>query len=277
MSRPFRAPSSALELVAKDGTRLGGVLLHAQRAPVRGTVVQFHGNAGNVTSHQSSVIWLTERGYDVLSFDYRGYGTSEGVPTPEGVLLDAEAALDYAREQLPRRGERDLVLLGQSLGGAVLLRALAGRRDLERVRYVVIEASFHSYQEVAASVTFRHPALFLLTGVSYGLVSDEWAPAAHVAELCPLPILFVHGLEDRVVDPRFGAALFALARAPRSLLVIPGVGHQGPMVHAPEPYRAAYLEIIENEDPRRCVDVLPDDYVCEALPNVPSRPGECCR
>jgi fermentation-respiration switch protein FrsA (DUF1100 family) len=198
-------------------------------------------------------------------FDYRGYGRSLGFPTPEGVQLDALAALDYAEARLPRHADRDLILLGQSLGGAILLRALSERRSMTRVRHVVVEASFHSYQEVAASVTWRHPALFLLTGVSYGLVSDEFAPAAHVAELSPWPVLFVHGLEDEVVDPAFSGVLFSLSRAPRSLLAVPGVGHQGPMATCAERYRGAYLDVIENPDVRRCPDVGVEGFVCEPL------------
>ena len=56
-------------------------------------------------------------GYDVLSFDYRGYGRSDGIPTEAGLYEDAVAAYSY----LTRAGvlPTHIILAGQSLGSAV--------------------------------------------------------------------------------------------------------------------------------------------------------------
>jgi hypothetical protein len=53
-------------------------------------VLYAHGNAGNVT-HRADVMQLMQGRLRVsaLIFDYRGYGRSEGVPTVEGILIDA--------------------------------------------------------------------------------------------------------------------------------------------------------------------------------------------
>lgn len=261
-----------VQFASGDGTRLVGALLAARDNTAQlGTVVQFHGNAGNVTTHLRSVRWLTRSGYQAFVFDYRGYGESEGFPTPRGVHEDALAALDYAVERVPRRGPTpDLVLYGQSLGGAVLLRALAERPNLQRVRAVVIEASFHSYQEVAASVTWRTPLLFPFTAVAYGFVSDEYAPAPFVSKVSPTPMMFVHGLEDEVVDPAFSAALFGLARAPRAVLAVPSVGHQGPMAVCAERYREQFLSFIRQDTATGCPSAPNSDgFLCEGVSGAP--------
>jgi fermentation-respiration switch protein FrsA (DUF1100 family) len=218
-------PFEELEFQALDGVRLHGLFFPARGAP-RGTVVQFHGNAGNVTSHYTSLVWLTERGYAFFTFDYRGYGASERVrPSQAGVELDALAAMEVA-EALPRAGSgRDLVYFGQSLGGAVLLHAYAKRPNPERVRALVIEGSFHSYQEVAASVLYRHSLLFPFTGFAYALVSDKYAPAAIIGRVSPTPLLVVHGTNDRVVPPAFGQAIYDLASEPRELWLVRGTDH----------------------------------------------------
>jgi fermentation-respiration switch protein FrsA (DUF1100 family) len=218
-------PFEELEFRAGDGVRLHGLYFPAQ-GESRGTVVQFHGNAGNVTSHYESLVWLTERGYAFFTFDYRGYGASERVrPSQRGVELDALAAMEVA-EDLPRaRPGQDLVYFGQSLGGAVLLHAYATRPNRARVRALVIEGSFHSYQEVASSVLYRHWLLFPFTGFAYALVSDEYAPAATIARISPTPLLIVHGTADRVVPPAFGQAIYDLAREPRELWLVRGTDH----------------------------------------------------
>src|SRR5215207_5528682 len=69
-----------------DGTRLNGWFFESQSKPATGTIVFFHGNGGNI----SNVGWMGQRfakhGFNVLLFDYRGYGASDGVVADESGL-----------------------------------------------------------------------------------------------------------------------------------------------------------------------------------------------
>ncbi|MGE5190287.1 MAG: alpha/beta hydrolase, partial [Gemmatimonadota bacterium] len=124
-------PNPALEGVARedvffrapDGVTLHGWLLRPEGTPL-GTVLFLHGNAENVSTHVNAVLWLVRSGYRVFLFDYRGYGRSEGSPTMAGVHLDALAAIDALFGMKEVDGDR-IVVLGQSLGGAVAVYAVA--------------------------------------------------------------------------------------------------------------------------------------------------------
>lgn len=207
-----------------DGARLHGWFLPAV-GRVRGTIVQFHGNAGNVTSHFLQFAWAPRYGYAVLCFDYRGYGLSPGVPSAEGLEADALAAIHFAQHLPESEGGKKLVLYGQSLGGAVLLHALARVPDRRRIGAVVIEGSFHSYEDAAAGVLFRHPLLFPLTGLAYATISDSHDPAPYVAGVSPTPLLVIHGTRDSVIAPAFGRAIYDLGREPKQLWLVEGGGH----------------------------------------------------
>jgi predicted alpha/beta-fold hydrolase len=228
--RAFSIPSEPHRDVlfrTSDDVELHGWLFpSADRTRPRGTFVHFHGNAGNITSHYRALSWVTRQGWALFTFDYRGYGRSGWHPTPEGTIRDAVAALGWSNRNLPQ-GEhaRDLVLYGQSLGGAVLLRALDEVPVRSRFRAVVIEGSFHSYEEIAASVLYRHPILSPLTGLGYALVSDRYAPSASVARVSPIPLLVIHDRYDPVVPAAFGAALYELGRAPKTFWVTHRGGH----------------------------------------------------
>jgi uncharacterized protein len=217
-------PFKELEFTAADGVRLHGVYFPVPNA--RGTVVQFHGNAGNLTSHYASLVWLTRHGYAFFTFDYRGYGASENKrSTQRGLRLDALAAMQVAAE-LPRaRGDRDLIFIGQSLGGAVLLASYPSFDQRARVRAVVIESSFHSYKDAAAGVLWRVPVLLPFAGFGYALVSDELAPAPFIEKVAPTPLLVVHGTGDEVLSPEFGKAIHALAQEPKTLWLVPEARH----------------------------------------------------
>lgn len=230
-----------------DGTRLHGWLLHSTEGAPRARFVHFHGNAGNITSHVRQLAWVTRRGYDLLEFDYRGYGRSDGMPTPDGVHQDAVTVLSWA-EETAARDQAPLVLYGQSLGGAVMLRAI-GDVGTRRVLAVVAEGTFHSYEEEAASVFWRTPLLFPFTGFAYALVSDRYSPAPYVASIAPVPLLVIHGDQDRVVDVAFGRAVYDLGRPPKSLWIVRGGRHTDALAVGGGVYRDELLAFVEASRP----------------------------
>ncbi len=107
---------SSVNIATSDGETL-----HSWWMPVpdaKGTVLFFHGNAGNI-SHRINYLAMFKRlGYNTLLFDYRGYGQSSGVPSESGTYLDAQAAWRYLTEA-KGIAPAQIVLYGESLGGAV--------------------------------------------------------------------------------------------------------------------------------------------------------------
>src|SRR5262245_31287236 len=94
-----------------DGLRIHA--WYAAHPQARASVIWSHGNGGNIADRGSLLVELAARGLDVLAYDYRGYGKSEGRPTEAGVYLDAEAAFDSERA---RRGDTvPIACFGESL------------------------------------------------------------------------------------------------------------------------------------------------------------------
>jgi hypothetical protein len=90
-----------VSFAAPGGPRLHGWLARAKSKSL-GTVVYAHGNHANLTHHARFVAWLPSRGYDLLLFDYRGFGKSEGTVAREGTVADTMAAIDFALARDPR-------------------------------------------------------------------------------------------------------------------------------------------------------------------------------
>ena len=108
-----------ISFTAADGVCLHGWFLPA-KAPRRGSILFLHGNAQNISTHIASVAWLPADGFDVLLFDYRGYGRSEGSPSLPGLHLDFAAALE-ALFAHPKIDPDRVVVFGQSLGAALAI------------------------------------------------------------------------------------------------------------------------------------------------------------
>jgi fermentation-respiration switch protein FrsA (DUF1100 family) len=197
-----------VQISTEDGERLHGWWIPTER-PI-GHILLCHGNAGNVGDRVLHGRLLCEAGFDVLLFDYRGYGGSSGRPTEEGTYRDARAA----REALLSRPGVDpslIVYLGESLGGAVAL-ALA----LESPpRGLVLQSTFTGVRDVARA---HYP--FIPSSV----IPDAYPSLRRVADL-GAPLLVVHGERDEIVPLAHGQALFEAAPGPKRLHVVPGVGH----------------------------------------------------
>ena len=217
-----------------DGKRrLAGFFLTAA-APAKGTVVHCHGNAGNVTAHYPLMMFLVDAGYNVLAFDYAGFGWSEGKPSPDGIVDDTLAALAYVRGR-PDVDANRLVLFGQSLGGCAAAAAMA--RD-PGVSALILEGAFSTYRAMAFETGLGR-MLFFITP----FVIPNTGPLQDLPAVAPRPVLILHGEADDVVPAKFARVLYEAAKEPKSLVLLKGFRHLEGAEASPE-YRERILDFL---------------------------------
>ncbi len=208
----------------------------------RGLVVQFHGNAQNMTAHFMNEAWLLLEGYDLLVFDYRGYGDSSGSLSTRGVYQDSQAGLKLAASEATKRG-LPLIAYAQSLGGSLLLRVLEDSPPPSVLKMVVVESSFHSYQEIAREKLASFWLTWPLQWVAYGLISDEFSPGSEkLALISPTPVYLIYSEQDPVVTINHGEEIFRQLHDPKTLLRHPNPGHINAMFVEDGRYRAILLK-----------------------------------
>lgn len=206
-----------------DGVRLHAWLLPASIKP-KATILYLHGNAQNISAHIGNVAWLPSQGYNVLMLDYRGYGLSQGAPKLADLFIDIETAADYIAQRDDLR-RSPLVILGQSLGGALAITAAAKLKHKFDIAAVISDSAFSSYRAIARE---RLDALWLTWPLQWPLsfaFADGYSPLRYVAQLSPVPLLILHGVNDRVVPVEHARRLYEAARLPKELWVLPDVGH----------------------------------------------------
>ena len=224
-----------VDFKSADGTPLHGWLIPKRGAVAKGTVVFSHGNAGSMGHHLGFVVWLVEAGYNVLMYDYRGFGKSGGHVDRRGMIDDVKAAFAYAS------GRRDLdagrlVSYGHSLGGAKSVTAL-GESPVKGLRAVVIDGAFASYQAMARTVGGR---------LGESLVTDELAPKDYVGKLSPVPLLVIHGARDEVVPVSQGLQLFESAHQPKTLFEVEAGRHGDSLSRDHGAFRKRMLVWLDN-------------------------------
>jgi hypothetical protein len=211
---------------AEDGTRLHGWFV--PHSHPRAVVLFAHGNAGNISHRAETLRILNQRhGLAVMAFDYRGYGRSEGDPNEQGLLQDARAARQWLAE---RTGvsEREIVLMGRSLGGGVMVDLAAE----DGARGLVLASTFTSLPDVACHHVKWIPAR--------ALMKNRFDSLSKLSRYRG-PLLQSHGDADEIIPYELGRTLFDSAVGRKRFLTIPGGTHNSPLS---EEYRRAFDEFI---------------------------------
>jgi fermentation-respiration switch protein FrsA (DUF1100 family) len=219
-----------------DGTGLHGWFLPGRGKQTKGTIVFSHGNAGSIGHHLGFVMWLVEAHYNVLMYDYRGFGKSGGTVDRRGMLDDVSAAFTYVASRADVNPKR-LISYGHSLGGAKSVTALAENR-VSGLRAVIIDGAFSSYQAMARIVAGQ---------VGANLVNDEWSPGSYVEKLAPVPLLVVHGTQDEVVPVAHARQMFDAAKEPKTFFEVRNGRHGNALSCDNGAYRKKMLTWLETK------------------------------
>lgn len=220
-------PYESVTLRTQDGLTLHGWFVPAQAA--RGTVLFFHGNAGNI-SHRIDYLSMFHRlGYQTFIFDYRGYGQSSGTPSEPGTYADAEAAWNYLVEEKGIQPDR-IALFGESLGGAVAAWLAAH----ERPGLLVLASAFTSLPDMAEKI-YPFLPVRLLSRFNYNTL--EYLRSV----VCP--VLIAHSPQDEIVPFAHGQALYEAAPEPREFIELEG-GHNDGFIFMREAWMRALSEFM---------------------------------
>ena len=177
-----------------------------------------------------------------MAVDYRGFGQSRGgLPSEATVYEDAQIAWARFAQLQPDANKR--LIFGHSLGGAVaveLATALARQAHKDGspppARGLILESTFTSLGDVAAAVADT-------TLPVRWLMSQKFDSLDKIKDV-GLPLLLVHGLDDRFVPSRFSRQLFDAAQEPKTLLLVPGATHNNSMSLAGQRYRRAIQALL---------------------------------
>lgn len=191
-----------------------------QTQPTAKVVLYLHGNSGNMAAQEKScnldrVAKLYHLGFSVFTIDYRGYGNSEGpFPTEARVYEDALTAWNYLTQEKNFAPE-EIFIYGHSLGGAIAVNLCLQQ---PKAAGLIAEGCFTSIKDIARRK--RRIQIFPLNL----LITQKFDFINKVKSL-QMPVLFIHGMNDRVVPATMSQTLFEAAPKPKKLLLIPNAGH----------------------------------------------------
>lgn len=204
-----------------DGRRIHYVFAHREGAEA--TLVFSHGQTKHLGRYWDRVELLWELGYHVMTYDYPGYGRSEGEPDEAGTFASAVAVVEDALPRMPDVDPSRVFFVGYSLGGGptyeLAWRASRGELSVTPLG-VISESTFCNSETLAQDGTrLDLPGEFLN--------EDQWDNCRKIAELDrELPVLILHGSADSFVTPVHARKLEAAATGDEvTLRFAEGAGH----------------------------------------------------
>lgn len=208
-----------VELETSDGNTLRGWLLKGKdqndESKEAWLVLYFPGNSLNRYERIDDLREVAAIGFDVLIFDYRGFGDSTGSPNESDLSADALLIWDYAIHDLGFK-ERQIVIFGESLGGAVALSMWSETNPHPpKPAALVLNSTFASLPQTVAWHYPLFPFRFLLL--------DCWPSIERIRNV-ESPIIIFHGTDDEMVPVAHGRALAKGSNRAR-FLEIPGAIH----------------------------------------------------
>jgi hypothetical protein len=205
-------PKQELKIATVGGAKLDAWYFKAPGSSK--VVIVNHGNAGNLLNRLFIAKSLLQSGVSVIIYDYRGYGRSEGALSLAGLKDDALAVYDYTKDKLGYQPQQ-IVLYGESIGGGISSRVAEQRK----VAGIIMHSPFTSLPNVA-----QDGALLLRLYPDWAFPQPDYENLSYVRGAHP-PLLILYGDKDHLVPPAQSHRLFTEASQPKTVVMVPGAGH----------------------------------------------------
>lgn len=207
----IRAGSEDVWIPIAEGIRIHGWWVPG-KVPARGTFLFSHGNAGNLTHRDEHLQELSKHGFNVLIYDYEGYGRSDGAPNEKTCTRDGIAAFDYLTS-VRKIPAREIFIFGESIGGGISVEVALQRPEAAGL---ILQSAFTSLPEVAQ--------------VHYPFLPARWIARTKFNNFAKIgsvkmPVRIEHGTVDEIVPFSHGERLFAAAPEPKQFVPVEGAGH----------------------------------------------------
>jgi alpha-beta hydrolase superfamily lysophospholipase len=208
----------------------------------QGVIVFSHGNAENLSSHYRALAWVVEHGYDLVIFDYQGFGESEGKVNLSRSVEDNQTILRWSLQEF--EGER-IIFYGQSIGAYILMMAIKAMDSELPDSMVVLEGAFRSPKKVGADLLRKSWITWPLQWVPYVLLPSSPENLQSLESLSRHRVLLIHGAEDRTIAPKFSEEIYQELPGKHERWLVPGAGHNS-IFWQDVSYRAKFIEWLDN-------------------------------
>lgn len=178
-------------------------------------IIHNNGNAGNMGDRLEKFKFFYDAGFSVVSYDYRGFGKSEGVLSEERLYEDLKAIINFFEKF--GYNKEEIILYGESLGGGIATEVASNFKFFA----LVLESTFTCLNDMAKLYYGLFPYKILL---KYKF--DNLSKISRVKSL----VIVMHSKEDEIVPYEHGVKLYNMANDPKVFIELIGGHNDGGII-----------------------------------------------
>ncbi|MBS0287932.1 MAG: alpha/beta hydrolase [Proteobacteria bacterium] len=216
----YQDSSHIVKIPLPNGKKISSIYLTNTNAKY--TILFSHGNAEDLGTLNPLLMLFRDKGYNILAYDYEGYGTSNGFPSEKNTYQDIQAAYDYLIQTLHVSPD-NIIVYGRSLGSGPSIYLAAKNK----IKALIIESAFISAYRVQTSIPF--------------VLFDKYPNLQRISQV-HVPLLIIHGINDSIVPLWHGKKLANAANQPVQTYWVKGADHNNLIFIA----QNNYWKIIQN-------------------------------
>ena len=225
------AASRDLQLWPQNPETYRGFVSPDASQKTRGTILVFHGNAGNALDRTYYAGALNRLGYRVILAEYPGYGSRPGRPGESQFTADAVESIQLALKEFGR----PFFLLGESLGCGVVCGAVA--KSNISIDGIALITPWDSIINVAKDTYWFLPVRWML--------KDRYDNVANLADYRG-PVAVAMAGQDGIIPNRLTRHLYESLQAPKRLWTFPEAGHNSWPSGPQEPWWAEMMNFLQS-------------------------------
>ena len=248
--RMEQVPFEPVQIKSFDGLTLFGRYYHVKDgAPVK---IIFHGYRSMALRDAAGGFGMARKlGMNVLAVDQRAHGNSEGHVITFGIWerRDCLSWIKFVNERFGK--ETPIILSGLSMGAATVIMATALPLP-ENVQCVLADSPYFAPNEIIKKVCqdIHIPAVLAYPIIRFaarmlGGFNLEQCSAVSAAEVSPVPILLLHGKDDRFVPCSMSEQIDEASDDATTLVTFKDAGHGLSYIVDPDGYEKAVFEFLK--------------------------------
>ena len=245
-----------ISIRADDGTKLHG--RYYEYYPGAPLILAFHGYRSMALRDDAGAFALSQKlGFNIIAVDQRGHGRSDGRSITFGIRerWDCLSWIHYANRRFG--SDRPIVLCGISMGAATVL--MASDLDLpQNILGIMADCPYASPAGIICKVAkdrgyppkLAYPLIWLGAKLFAGLNVKE-SSAAESVKHAKIPILLIHGEDDRFVPCDMSREIYQNCRSEAQLCTFPDAGHGLCYILDPRRYEKICVDFLWGLEPLR--------------------------
>ena len=161
-------------------------------------ILFFHGNAGNISYRLNYINKFYDMGFNLLFYDYPGFGFSQGNPNEENCVQSGKLFYEFLMNEKQFKHE-NIIFYGESIGGAIS----ANLGNQLNIKYLILQSTFSDIKEIIQKLAIHNYLGILINNLGFETI--EYLKNRNKKNMLKkiMKTMIIHSNQDELIDVKY--------------------------------------------------------------------------